>query len=82
MENNDIVPYQGQFVIIPLSNCLDPQAKCEIKVVRVRSIRYKKNNNRIRTTSGVSSIRGDNRDFEYFGHLSNITVKEKEKNWK
>jgi len=82
MENNDLVNSQGQLVSFGLYNCLDPNAKCQVKVVRAKRIKVKVEKNRLRTVSGVTSIKDRSKEKEYFGHQSNIVFKDRDSKWR
>lgn len=63
MEIGDLSNSQGQNVNYGLYNCVDPSAKCQIRIVRLRKIKVKKDKSRLRALSGATSIRLDsNRD--------------------
>ncbi len=63
MDVADLNNSQGQTVNYGLYNCVDPNAKCQIRIVRLRKIKLKKEKSRLRTLSGATSIRLDsNRD--------------------
>lgn len=62
MEASDLTASQGQTVSFGLYNCVDPYAKCQVKVGRVRRIKLKRERSRIRTLSGATSVRLDSKE--------------------
>jgi hypothetical protein len=82
IENQDIIYGQGQNIVFGLYNCLDSNAKCQIKVNKVKKVKIRKDKNRIRTISGATSLRSDLSDEKYYGQHSNIVNKDKDKNWR
>lgn len=77
MENSDLAIIQGQNLTVPLSNCLDSAAKCQLKIFRVKHAKIRRDNNRFRAASGISSMRGDTNEKHYLGHLSSVMLREK-----
>lgn len=62
MEASDLTASQGQAVSFGLYNCVDPYAKCQVKVGRVRRIKLRREKSRIRTLSGATSVRLDSKE--------------------
>jgi hypothetical protein len=61
MEVQDLLNSQGQVVNFGLYNCVDPYAKCQAKVIRIRKMKLRRDKSRIRTISGATSIRMDSK---------------------
>ena len=74
----DLMSSQGQLVNFGLYNCVDPYAKCQVRVGRVRKGRSRRDKSRIRTISGATSIRMESKEKEASVIPSLIT----KQNWK
>jgi len=59
IETAELSIHQGQNLTVSLSNCLDSTAKCHLKIFRVKNAKMRRDNNRFRAASGISSIRGE-----------------------
>jgi hypothetical protein len=83
MDVADLMTSQGQLVNFGLYNCVDPYAKCQVKVGRVRKGRARRDKSRIRTISGATSIRMDSKDKEISvmpSHINRQNWKESQRN--
>jgi hypothetical protein len=59
MESSDLLNSQGQIINFGLFNCVDPLAKCQVKIMRIKKVKIRKEKSRIRTVSGATLIRMD-----------------------
>jgi hypothetical protein len=62
MEIPDLMNSQGQVANFGLYNCVDPYAKCQVKILRIKKNKVRRDKSRLRTISGATSIRLDNRE--------------------
>lgn len=73
MDVNELSNALGQIANFSLYNCVDPYAKAQARVIRLKKSKVKRDKSRLRTISGATSIRLENK--EMASNNSNIAGK-------
>lgn len=75
MDVNELSNAQGQLANFGLYNCVDPYAKAQVRVIRLKKSKAKREKSRMRTVSGATSIRLENKEMP--SNNSNLAGKER-----